>query len=366
MPSPKPAVMQMIDSLAMGGAERVAVNLANALAEQGLPSHLCVTRHSGPLEAFVRPEVKLLVLNRRRTFDVAALRRLAAYIKANGIGVLHAHSSSFFMAALARCLCRVKIVWHDHDGHRASYSWVSGLSIKFFSLFFNGAIAVNHSLENWAKKNLWISADKCTYLPNFPDLSPVKQGNENTEGFPGTKAYRIASLANLRYPKDHRTLVASFAQVHARYPDAHLLLIGKNSHDDYSIQLGQQITEAGLAGHVHILGSRTDVADILAQCAVGVLSSESEGLPVALLEYGLTGLPVACTRVGQCAEVLDEGRAGLLMPLKNPEALAQALCTLLENPEKASTLGQQLQQRVNRLYSKQAITEQLTVIYQSL
>jgi glycosyltransferase involved in cell wall biosynthesis len=96
---------------------------------------------------------------------------------------------------------------------------------------------------------------------------------------------------------------------------------------------------------------------------VGVLSSESEGLPVALLEYGLVGLPVVCTRVGQCAEVLDQGNAGILVPPKDADALAHAIISLLSNQEKAKVLGHQLQARINQFYSKDAVIKQLLACY---
>ena len=88
-------VLQLIDSLDIGGAERVAVNFANALAENSISSHLCVTRLEGPLKDFIKSDVKYLVLNKRKTLDLNAISKLSKYIKSEGIQIIHAHSSSF-------------------------------------------------------------------------------------------------------------------------------------------------------------------------------------------------------------------------------------------------------------------------------
>jgi glycosyltransferase involved in cell wall biosynthesis len=358
MPSRSLKVLQLIDSLEIGGAERVAVNLANALAEQGVQSHLCATRFGGPLESFLLQDVKILILNKKQTIDFSALYRLVTYIRSNGIEVLHAHSSSFFIANLVRFFCRVEIVWHDHNGILHSRpKWI----YRLFSLQWAFVISVNQQLALWSQQNLWLHTSRVRYLPNFADLGAMN--TDLTPNLPGKTDQRIVCLANLRYPKDHLTLINAFQKVHQQIPQAHLFLIGKDSQDDYSEQLKSQIQAYNLKHQVHVLGSRNDVAAILQQCAVGVLSSEFEGLPVALLEYGLAGLPVVCTRVGECAEVLDQGNAGILVPPKDADALAHAIISLLSNQEKAKALGNQLLARINQFYSKDAVIKQLLVCY---
>jgi glycosyltransferase involved in cell wall biosynthesis len=364
MPSRSPVVLQLIDSLAMGGAERVAVNLANALAEQGLQSHLCATRYSGPLESFILPQVKTLILNKKQTIDFSALNRLVTYIRSNGIEVLHAHSSSFFIANLVRFFCRIEIVWHDHDGNSEFLHRRPKWMYRLFSLQWAFVLSVNQQLALWNQQNLWLPASRVSYLPNFADLStPYTDLSPN---LPGKADQRIVCLANLRPQKDHLNLLRAFASIYKQFPEATLLLIGLDLNDTCSQSIKQHIEELSLQDSIHILGSRTDVAAILPQCAVGVLSSESEGLPVALLEYGLVGLPVVCTRVGQCAEVLDQGNAGILVPPKDADALAHAVINLLQNKDYAATLGERLQTRINQFYSKDAVVKQLLACYKEV
>ena len=98
-------------------------------------------------------------------------------------------------------------------------------------------------------------------------------------------------------------------------------------------------------------------------CDVGVLSSASEGLPLALIEYGMARLASVATSVGQCAEVLDGGRAGVLVPPRSPDALAHALTLLLRSADERQTLGARLEEHVRREYSAASAMERITALY---
>ena len=97
-----------------------------------------------------------------------------------------------------------------------------------------------------------------------------------------------------------------------------------------------------------------------------VLSSRTEGLPVSLLEYGMAGLPVVATQVGECEEVLDRGGAGLLVPPQSPRDLAEALLSLLGSPERRALLGERFLHRVQELYSAGSIIERVCLVYKAV
>jgi glycosyltransferase involved in cell wall biosynthesis len=355
-------VLQLIDSLETGGAERIAVNLANALAEKGIGSHLCASRKSGPLENFISPKVEKLFLNRKNLFDIAAIIDLINYTRDNKIDIIHAHYNSFFIATITKLFCKIKIVWHDHDGNseflQKRHIWM----YRIFSLFWNWVITVNERLAIWNKSKLWINKSKVSYLPNFADLNFTGL----TTKLPGVKGNRIVSLANLRPQKDHHNLLKAFSIVLNKKKNIHLILVGMDLNDEYSKDLKNTIRLMNLENNVHILGSRNDIADILANCAIGVLSSVSEGMPVALLEYGLAGLPVVSTNVGQCNDVLESGKAGIIVPIKNSYSLAEALLFIIDHPLESEQMAKNLNIRVNSLYSKDAIISDLLKIYSKL
>ncbi|GAL61464.1 glycosyltransferase [Algibacter lectus] len=89
-------VLQLIDSLEAGGAERVAVNYANGLVHMIDASYLCTTRAEGLLKGELNKDVGYLFLNKKKTIDVKAIKRLHQFIKNEDIDIIHAHGSSFF------------------------------------------------------------------------------------------------------------------------------------------------------------------------------------------------------------------------------------------------------------------------------
>ena len=357
-------VLQLTDSLAAGGTERVAVNLANHLPRERFRSFLCTTRSGGPLANLLQPDVGWLNLSRRRRFDLSALWRLVAFIKANHIQVLHAHSTSLLTAALASLFPPYpRVVWHDHYGNHAQAErpvWV----YRLLTQQAGGLIAVNQPLADWAREQLRVPATRIKYIPNFvalPDDGPAPSAT-----LPGAPGQRIICVANLRRQKDHLTLLRALADVVKQAPQAHLLLVGAMVEPECFAQVEHEITRLGLARNVSVLGERQDVAGLLRQCDIGVLSSASEGLPLALLEYGYAGLAAVATEVGQCAEVLDSGSAGLLVPPGQPEALATALLRLLQAPDLRAELSLCLSRRVLKHYSAHAVLERVCQVYEQV
>ena len=149
-------VIQIIDSLEAGGAEMLAVNIANGFAKQNIKSYLCATRKEGPLKENLKNEVRYLFLERKHTFDINAIINLNNYIKKENIGLIHAHSTSAFIAVCMKFLNpRIKIIWHDHFGDRPFVTQRKIISLKAFSFFFSAIIVVNDKLKNWALNNLY-------------------------------------------------------------------------------------------------------------------------------------------------------------------------------------------------------------------
>ena len=197
--------------------------------------------------------------------------------------------------------------------------------LKFFARFFSHIFSVNKALETWARENL--KAKNVTYLPNF---ATVDKQTAITK-LNGVSGKRIVSLANLRPQKDHITLLDAFKIVVEQYSDWTLHLVGKDFEDAYSDEVRHKIDELDLKDSVYILGSKQDVFHILSQCEIGLLSSKSEGLPVALLEYGLANLSVIATKVGECENVIEHDENGLLVNSQDVKELSDAIIFYIEN-----------------------------------
>lgn len=171
-------------------------------------------------------------------------------------------------------------------------------------------------------------------------------------------------MANLRPQKDHLTLIRAMSAISRNRPEAHLLIVGAPLDAVYTESLHQETARLGLEKNITFLGQAAGVPSILRACDVGVLSSASEGLPLSLLEYGWAGLPSVSTSVGQCAEVLDSGRAGILVNPGAPDQLAAAIQSLLESPAKRSESGRLFQEFVRKTFDPAAIVNKVCDIYE--
>jgi glycosyltransferase involved in cell wall biosynthesis len=347
-------ILQIIDSLEAGGAERMAVSYANVLADAIGFSGLVVTRKEGALLNQVSQRVSYLYLNKKGTVDFKAVSRLRKFVVDNKIAIVHAHSTSFFLAFLLKLSCpSIKLIWHDHYGDSEFLSKRPSLALRLVLPFFDGIIAVNQNLKLWAEQKMHFK--NVVYLPNFPSADNNVLENTILHGIQGK---RIVSLANLRVQKNHFLLLEVAKKVQLSHPDWTFHFVGKDFEDDYSKEIKKRILELNIENTVFIYGSKQDVGNILAQSAIAVLTSQSEGLPVALLEYGCSAKPVVVTNVGEIPLLIQDGKNGFMVETGNVPAFYNSLVQLMNNETLRNDFGKALEQTININYSEQTVINQ--------
>lgn len=340
-------ILQLIDSLEAGGAERMAVNYANALADEIAFSGLVATRKEGSLIEQLDQKVAYLFLNRKHTFDVAALFRLRKFVKENKIDVVHAHSSSFFIGVLLRLTYSgIRLVWHDHYGNSDFLDQRPSLFLRLVSPFFWGNLTVNQKLYAWSQERL--RKKNSIYLSNF--YFPEQDSKKQTVlvGVPGK---RIVCLANLRAQKNHGLVLQVAKMLKTSHSDWSFHLVGKDWNDAYSEKIKNEISASGLAQTVFLYGGQQDISNILEQSTIGILTSVSEGLPVALLEYGWHQKPVVVTAVGEIPSVIQNGKNGFLVASEDIELFYASLVELMTNNQLQHDFGRKLYQTVTEAFS---------------
>ncbi len=343
-------VLQLIDSLHPGGAERMAVTLANVLATKIEKSYICVTREEGLLKNSILDSVGYLLLNKKSIIDIKAIKKLNTFIKEEKITIIHAHSSSFFLGTLVRFLNKkVKLIWHDHFGNRKNSAKIDNIVLKQCSKYFSHIFCASENLESWAKSYLHTS--NVSYLPNFVAIGNVEVKTKLL----GVKNKRIICLANLRPDKDHLNALTAFQLINKKYPEWTLHLIGKDFNDVYSKSVFGKIKKLELENKIFFYNSISDVTNVLKQSTIGLLSSLSEGLPMALLEYGLAGLPVVVTDVGNCATVVLNGDLGQLVPAKDSYSLSEAIINYIEDYKFRDRMASEFKAHIVKNYSENNI-----------
>ncbi len=344
-------ILQVIDSLEIGGAERMAVNYANALAERIEYSGIVATRKEGFLKNKINSGVGYFFLERKHKFDFKAVFRLKKICKQHQISHLQAHSSSFFIAFLTKLvLPKIKIIWHDHNGLSEFVSKQKSFILKVTSYFFSGIVVVNDKLKKWAEHEL--NCSRVVYLPNFTSFENESEASTKLHGNEGK---RILCLANLRFQKNHFFLLEVAKTVMQKQPLWSFHLVGKDFHDDYSSKVKNQIKNYQLENHVFIYGSCNDVKNIMEQADIAILTSQSEGLPVAILEYGLNKKPLVTTAVGEIPSFIENGKNGFIGSKEDVTFFTDSVLQLIENEALRVRLATQLFETIENHFSEEAV-----------
>jgi glycosyltransferase involved in cell wall biosynthesis len=321
-----------IHSLAGGGAERVAVLLANEFARRGLAIDLVLQRKEGPYLTDVAAEVRVVDLN-------SELRQLpwrfATYMKstrpASLLSLLTAHN---VVAAIVGPRHAGSIVVCEQnsieDRKRAAGDWQTWLFpiLRFVYDRVNKVVAVSQQLSDELVR-LGIPADRLVFIPNPVDqrLLELRQRDEQRLS-PGEET-RILAVGRLVKQKDFGTLIRAFDLL-TRRRLARLTILGEGPERPHLEALAREL---GIADRVDMPGFVSPPWETMAAASVLAMSSRGEGWPMAIVEALALGIPVVST---DCPtgprEILDNGRFGRLVPVGDPQALSDAIEDAISDP----------------------------------
>ncbi len=171
----------------------------------------------------------------------------------------------------------------------------------------------------------------------------------------------IASVGNLQKHKGQLELLSALPQVIEQYPNVRLFLIGKDQGSMAS--LNQKIVDENLVSNVTLLGSRDDIPSLLTAMDFGVLPSHREGLPNALIEKLLAGLPVVASDVGGVSEVCEGIPGCTLVPSQDIPALTHALLDLCSSLPSQLSAARKRTEIIKDRYSVDTMIEAYEQLY---
>jgi glycosyltransferase involved in cell wall biosynthesis len=173
----------------------------------------------------------------------------------------------------------------------------------------------------------------------------------------------IGMVANLRPEKGHETLFEAIPAVVRRFPQAHFLIVGP---DPLNQGRYLQAMASDLGHHVSFLGDCSDIPELLAALDLFVLPSLTESMPNSVLEAMSAGRPVIASAVGGLKELVRHGETGLLIPPKDPGALASHIVHLLAEPELRERMGRAARMRAESEFDINRAAQGLEAIYDEL
>jgi glycosyltransferase involved in cell wall biosynthesis len=174
---------------------------------------------------------------------------------------------------------------------------------------------------------------------------------------------RILMVGRLAPPKRPDLAVRAMAELRRAHPGARLDVV---AHGPLRAETEALVRELGLGDTVRLLGKREDVPELLSRAQCFLLTSDYEGCPYSVLEAMAAGVPVVSTRVGGLAELVSDGETGLLADPGSPASVAEALGRILDDPGRASALGEAGRRRVRERFSRERMVRETVSLYESI
>jgi glycosyltransferase involved in cell wall biosynthesis len=368
---------------AIGGTERHVMNFVSHLDTSRFELQLACLKRAGEflqhIEAQRIPVAEYRIDRLYGGHTLMQQARFARDLRANRTQIVHTYGfyPNLFGLAAARLARAPVIVASIRDTCTSLSPWqkrAQRLSCGLADVILVNAEAIKRALvdDGYGPRRIRVIRNGVALSAFSPRPAGTRLRAEL--GIPSA-APIVAMLSRLNGLKGVGDFLHAAAIVAARVPDARFLLIGGGADvpDGASVKTGgycetlrESAAQLGLADRLVLTGFRLDVPELLAECAVSVLPSLSEGLSNTLLESMAAGVPVVATNVGGNPEVVQEGRTGFLVSVQNPEALADRICRVLEDRAMAARLGEAGRRRVAEHFSMERMLRDTEDLYQDL
>jgi len=365
-----PRVLYLTETTGHGGAEVVMVRLIRGLRATEFAPVLGSVGEGWLAEAARPAGAEVVSLDRRSRYDgwdLTAVPRLAALIRRERADLVH--SFLFHMDVLgtaAARIARVPAIASVRGVHYDFDTWYRRLAWMVTARLATAITAVSEEAADLLSRHARIPRTRIAVIPNGVDTDVLcpgpRAGVLRAVGVPDG-AFVIGTVGRLDPIKGHVHLLGAAAEVVTKHPRCHFVFVGQGPAGD---ALAEQASALGLNGHVHFLGARNDIPQLLREMDIFVLPSLSEGMSNALLEAMATGLPIVATRVGGSTELVKDGISGLLVDAGDSDALGHMLALLLADADLGRRLGQAARRRVSRDFSIQAVTQRHLALYAQL
>ena len=348
----------MAKGLGSGGAERLLVASAAARSTDiDIECAYVLPWKDHLAAALERSGVRARCLSSRRRDPFWPLN-LARLVRSGQFDVIHVHSP--LPGSVARLAARTMkdtertgIVATEHNTW-ATHRPPTRMLNRWTSRWNDAAFAVT---EEARASMTGRGAGGVETLRHGIDIAAVREKLADRERIraeldlaPETVA--IGTVANFRPQKDYPNLLAAAAILHDRSAPMHVVAVGQGPLE---AEMRQRAMELGLDDVVTFIGFRDDATSVMAACDIFVLASQWEGLPVAIMEATALGLPLVLTDVGGISEEFTDGLDALLVPPRQPDALADAIEELVRSAERRERLATASAQRAADFDSSRAV-----------
>lgn len=358
-------VCMVVNNLDVGGLEKVVLSLLRHLPPEAVePSLVCLSGPGRLFDELELPPERRLVLDKlpeltlaERLRTPALVVRIGRFLRARGVDVVHVHNLAPLvyggLAARLPGVARPAVIYSEHNqiyraGARARRRF------RRYVRLADLAVAVSHDLRRTLVDGLHVSPPvRVLHNGIDPGAFTGADGPAVRRELGARKGqFLVGTAVVLSEQKGICYLLHAARIVRAADPTVCFLVAGDGP---LRAELESTAATLGLAETVRFLGYRRDVPRLIAALDAYVLPSLWEGLPLALLEALACGKPIVATHVGGNPEVVEDGENGLLVPPRDPEALARAVLTLRRDPALRERMQQANVQKFARSFSVESM-----------
>lgn len=363
-------IVQILDTLWMGGAQKMQVFLAHSLQPLGI--ELTVINLSDHADSVLVDQletagVRIVSFPFRRLFSPLSFVRLVIFLHQEKFDLVHAYLSySNIIGSIAGYLLGIPVIASLRSAGYRDHRLSLKIRLENFCLKFlaNRVLANGRAVGEFARSRS--GNTPVDVIVNAVDLiPPLSEGERRTlrsELVGNAQRPLILSVGRLTIAKGFFDLLNAFKIVHSIQPETALVIAGDGNLQD---DLIKYVNKLQLQKDVFLLGQRDDILRLLPAADIYVNSSLREGTPVSVLEAMSAGLPVVATAVGESPFLLNQN-SGMLVPPAQPDKLASSIISLLNSSHKREELGRNARNLIDNNYRRNDWSRNMLMLYAKL
>lgn len=362
-------ILQLLSSGGIYGAEKMVANLAKGLDSMGCQSILGVFDNMHVLPSDVatymqQQNLPVVVIPCKGKLDGATVDAIRRSVEKYDIGLIHTHGYKTdiygYLAARNTGLpiLATSHLWTRRTTSLRLYAYIDQLVLRRF----NHVVAVSSAIASEIRA-AGVSPDKISVIDNGIDVDAFRNASSGIAEFRECGMQVVGGVGRLVGQKGFDYLLRAVPRILERFPRTKFLIAGDGTERS---RLEVLATELNISRQVQFLGARGDMLSVYASFDVFILSSVDEGMPIALIEAMAAAKPVVATRVAAVPKLVIHGQTGLLVEPKNPEAISDAVCLLLENSALRERLGSAARIRIEKQFSSKVMAQRYLELYRQL
>lgn len=358
-------ILHIIDTTGPGGAETVFLELVKSAEKNGYKS-IALIRGPGWVQSELeRLSLRFFVIDCKGSMNFGYLRKLTQLIRVERVDIIQTHLlGSSVYGCLAGLICRRPVFCTFHGlvdiGRDERFK-----SLKLLALRLGGSklITVTTRLQEVITSLRIVRKERIQTICNGIDMSlyqKVESVSVRSKLGVGEDLL-IGSVGNIRIPKNYPLAIEAINTLHQQGVKVHYAIAGQGSTEQLK-PVVSLVERYGLTEYVHVLGFVSDIQEFLSSLDIFLMSSSSEGHPLALTQAMANGLPIVSTPSG-VEEIVDHEINALISAGHDSPSLAQCIKALYLDSGKAASLGENACSKAQELYSLEAMVGQYMNLY---